>query len=344
MNPDQELKGTVLEIQRMSTEDGPGIRTTVFFKGCPLRCAWCHNPESISPRPQLQWIGSRCIDCGTCRDVCPNNALFRQPEGVAIDRGLCQGCGLCAEACPSTALELLGRKWTVSDLVKEVAKDKVYFEKSGGGVTASGGEAALQAEFAAAFLAECRNAGLSTALDTSGCCSREDLNRLLPAADLMLFDLKLIDPDRHREFTGSSNELILENLSRVRDWMKSNLVPRELWIRTPVIPGATDDPENITGLGRFIARNLKGVVSRWDLCAFNNLCRDKYIRLGRDWAFKDRALFCAAEMEDLAETARSSGVKPEIVHWSGPTRLEAKEEPAREESPRLRLVKNVCPV
>jgi len=307
MNPGNEhdhLKGIVLEIQRMSTEDGPGLRTTIFFKGCALRCSWCHNPESISPHPQIQWVGSRCIGCKTCLDVCPENALSEGPEGILIDRDRCKGCGTCTRECPSTALELLGRVWTPDELAREVAKDKAYFDQSRGGVTASGGEAALQAPFVAAFFKACRERGVSTALDTSGEC--------------------------------------LRNLRRVRDWMPQNFTPRTLWIRTPVIPGATDREENIIGIGRFLAAHLGDTVTRWELCAFNNLCRDKYTRLGLDWPFREADLLPRDVMERLAQVAEATGLEPGVVHWSGATRRLQETSPAEDNDTGLRLVKG-CP-
>ncbi len=341
VNHSEEPLGTVLEIQRMSTEDGPGIRTTVFFKGCTLKCTWCHNPESISPKPQIHWIGSRCIGCQTCRDICPNGALFHEPEGIRIDRSLCQGCGTCAEECPSTALELMGKVWTVDALVGEVNKDRAYFKKSGGGVTASGGEAAMQAEFVAAFLSGCREKGLHTAIDTCGHYSRKALDAILPHVDMVLFDLKEIDPERHKAFTGHGHERIHQSLCFIAEWMKTHPLPRELWIRTPIVPGATDTRENIRGIGRFIAANLGRTVIRWELCAFNNLCRDKYLRLDLDWPFKDSGLMSAEKMDALADEARKSGVDPNIVHWTGATSVE--DDTVEEESPRLHLVKSACP-
>jgi pyruvate formate lyase activating enzyme len=318
-------KGLVLEIQRMSTEDGPGLRTTVFFKGCSLKCAWCHNPESISLLPQIHWIGSRCIGCRTCLDTCSQNALCLSRKGIGIDRDVCDGCGRCVEECPSTALELLGEEWHLDDLVKEVLKDRVYFEKSNGGVTVSGGEPTIQADFAAEFLRQIRGRGIKTALDTCGLCSARSLDQLLPHANLVLFDLKEINPQKHLEFTGSDNRAVLENLIHVAEFIDSHLFPEKLWIRTPLIPGATDTVENLKGIGAWIEAHLDQKVDRWELCAFNNLCRDKYARLGLNWQFEDAELLEAAHIQHLLSVAQSSGVNPDIVFWSGSTRLTASE-------------------
>ncbi len=306
----------------MSTEDGPGIRTTIFFKGCSLKCLWCHNPESISPHPQVHWIANRCIGCKTCLEVCPEGALAFTPDGNCIDRNRCTGCGLCANECPAAALELLGQTWKLDDLVAEVVKDRTYFEKSGGGVTLGGGEPTLQTPFNRDLLKELKETGIHTALDTCGMCSRNALEELLPYSDLLLFDLKEIDPQKHKRFTGTTHEQIFENLIHVRDWMQSNAHPSQLWIRTPIIPDATASMENIRGIGRFIATNLDGLVNRWELCAFNNLCKDKYLRLDLDWAYKDCELLSRLLMEKMAAVARNSGVDPEIVLWSGSTKLE----------------------
>jgi pyruvate formate lyase activating enzyme len=320
-NPDTR-EALVLEIQRMSTEDGPGIRTTVFFKGCGLKCVWCHNPESISPHPQVHWISSRCIGCKTCLEVCPNGALSFAQDGILIDRGVCKGCGSCAGECPSNALELLGKKWALDSLIAEAVKDRAYFEKSGGGVTVSGGEPVVQARFVAAFFMGLRKAGIHTALDTCGLCGRDVLDSLLPHTNMVLYDMKEIDSDRHRRFTGSPNEAIFENLIHVSEYMRTYGQPEQLWVRTPVIPGATAREDNIRGIGEFIASHLGDSVSRWDLCSFNNLCRDKYVRLGLEWSFKNAELLTKEFMEELAEVARGSGVDPDIVRWSGSTKLD----------------------
>ncbi|MCD6586674.1 MAG: glycyl-radical enzyme activating protein [Desulfobacteraceae bacterium] len=324
-------QATILEIVRMSTEDGPGIRTTVFLKGCTLKCAWCHNPESISIKPQLQWVGSRCIGCKTCLSVCKENALTLTETGMLIDRARCTGCGDCAMECPGTALELLGKIWSLDDLVEEVIKDRAYFKTSDGGITISGGEPTMQAGFAGAFLKSLRQKGLHTALDTCGQCSRDALDQTLPYAAMVLFDMKLIDPKAHKEFTGHDNKRILDNLLYVADYIRSHVYPNTLWIRTPLIPNATATPENINGIGQFIAKNLFDVVDRWELCAFNNLCRDKYLRLDQKWTFHDAQLLTKDDMDALTKTAKSSGVDRKIVFPTGSTRMESSETEEKQE-------------
>ncbi len=309
----------VFEIQRFSTEDGPGIRTTVFLKGCPLHCEWCHNPESISPHPEVVWFATRCIGCRTCIDVCPEKALLLTEQGMIIDRDKCSRCGKCAEECPSTALEQIGTRRDINALVEEVLKDKTYYETSDGGVTVSGGEPLMQAPALAPFLARLREHGLHTALDTCGLYPREKLDSVLPYVALVLFDIKLFDAESHRKFTGSDNRLILENFAYIADYTADHLYPTGIWVRTPIIPGATDTDNNITAIGRHIAAVGGKAVVRWELCAFNNLCADKYQRLGLDWAYEGRGCLPVEGMERLAETARKSGVNPEIVVWSGAT-------------------------
>jgi pyruvate formate lyase activating enzyme len=316
----KDTRGTILEIIRMSTEDGPGIRTTVFFKGCSLNCSWCHNPESISPRPQIQWLETNCIGCGLCVKTCPVLALEKTEKGITINRSLCNGCGVCTEECPTTAMELLGKTWHVHDLVRELIKDRAYFEPSGGGITLSGGEAALQKDFCLPLLKELKEIGIQTALDTCGQISQSTLASLLPYVDILLYDIKEIDSARHKKFVGSGNEKILANAIFAANYKKNHVTPKTFWIRTPVIPGATDTAENIRGIGDFISTNLNGTVARWELCAFNNLCRDKYKRLAMDWPFADTELPERALMEELARSA-GSRVNPSIVCWSGSTKL-----------------------
>ena len=319
-NKYDDQTGMIAEIQRMSTEDGPGLRTTVFFKGCGLRCTWCHNPECISSKPQIHWIETRCIGCKTCQAVCPETALSFADDGVSINRKLCTVCGLCADECPSTALELIGLRWQPQDLLEELLKDRAYFEKSDGGVTLSGGDPAIQAPFAAALLKALKQSGIPTAIDTCGICSIKALDLMLPYTDLVLYDIKIIDSEKHKAFTGNSISTVLENLLFICQHMDSHDLPGRLWIRTPIIPGATDREDNIRGIGEFISANINGTVERWELCAFNNICKDKYRRLGMDWEFVNSELMSRSAMENLTAVARNSGVDPDIVHWSGSTK------------------------
>lgn len=318
-------RGRILHLQRLSTEDGPGIRTTVFFKGCPLRCAWCHNPESISPRIEIQWYAVRCLNCRTCIRICPQQGLEMTADGLKIDRQRCRGCGTCAEACPANAVEALGRDVTVEEVLEELLKDRVYYETSSGGVTLSGGEPTMQPDFALELMRALREANIHTALDTCGLCLDSTLEILLHFTDLVLYDLKLMDDEAHQYFTGQSNRRILENLLYLRDWMDAHSHPPQLWIRTPLIPNATATDDNVSSIGRFLAQNLNGYVARWELCAFNNLCRDKYTRLNRDWQYATQPLLSLEELAHLEDVAKRSGVDAAIVQTSGATRLQ--EEP-----------------
>ncbi len=306
------MTGRVLNLQRMSTEDGPGIRTTVFLKGCPLRCTWCHNPESLSHRPEVVVHPERCLSCGACLDVCPHGC----------DPAACEACGRCVRECPAAARELLGTDREVGDLLCEVGKDRAYFQASGGGVTLSGGEPTMQAPFAEAFLRGCAEAGLDAALDTCGACAKDVLLGLAGQARLVLFDVKEIDPDRHRRFTGQDNGRILSNLQALVRWMDAREDPPGLWIRTPLVPGATATDENVLGIGRFLAAHVGARLGRWEMCAFNNLCREQYRRLGRAWDFAHEPLMRRDELDHLLALARTTGVSPEAVRVTGAARVE----------------------
>ncbi len=316
----------IFEIQKMSTEDGPGIRTTVFFKQCPLRCIWCHNPESIFKKQQLEWFKHKCIGCKTCIETCKQSALSFQEDGLHIDRDKCISCGECEDACPSTALHMLGKWWSLNDLFHEVQKDKAYYIKSKGGITASGGEPTAQPEFLLEFLKKCKEEGISTALDTCGYASKEVYKQILSYVDLILLDIKEIDSDKHKIFTGVPNEKILENAIWFSQYVKEN--GKKLWIRTPIIPNYTATEENIDGIGEFIVKRLNNIPERWDLLSFNCLCADKYTRLGMDWILKDEPLMTKKEMENFLEIAKNTGVKN--VQWSGLTKKEGSDENFRE--------------
>ncbi|MBA7676695.1 4-hydroxyphenylacetate decarboxylase activating enzyme [subsurface metagenome] len=310
--------GLIFQIQKMSTEDGPGIRTTVFFKQCPLKCIWCHNPESILKKPQLEWFKHKCIGCKICIETCQQGALFLDEDGMHIDREKCNSCGDCSEECPSTALHMFGELWRLEDLYYEIQKDKVYYTQSHGGITVSGGEPTLQSDFILDFLKKCKENGLSTALDTCGYASKKIYEKLLPHVDLVLLDIKEINFDKHKEFTGVPNDLILENAIFISNYVKDN--SKKLWVRTPIIPNYTATEENIKGIGEFIVNKLHNIPERWDLLSFNNLCTAKYERLDMDWPLKDFSLMTKDEMNDFVELAKKIGVKN--AQWSGLTKKE----------------------
>jgi pyruvate formate lyase activating enzyme len=306
----------IFQIQKMSTEDGPGIRTTIFFKQCPLKCVWCHNPESILKSKQLEWLEHKCIGCKTCIEMCPNGALLLDEKGMHIDREKCDSCGKCVEECPSTALHMWGEFWDLDDLYYEIQKDKIYYTESKGGITVSGGEPTLQDEFIFEFLKKCKQNEISTALDTCGIASRSVYEKILPYTDLILLDIKEMDNEKHKQFTGVPNETILENAIWMAEYVeKENKV---LWIRTPLIPNYTATEENVNGIGNFIVKELKNVPERWDLLSFNNLCASKYERLDMEWSLRSIPLMKTKEIEKLFNLAQSTGARN--IHWSGLTK------------------------
>jgi len=302
--------GLIFNIQRFSIADGPGIRTTVFMKGCPLHCAWCHNPEGQLSSPELVWHDMRCIGARECLRVCPEDALTLTREGMSIERKNCNACGECVRACPSAALEVMGRNWSAEELMAEILKDEVFYETSSGGVTFSGGEPMMQVDFLTEVLPKCRQNRLHVALDTCGATSWESFERVLPWVNLVLYDLKIMDANRHKASTGVDNSLILENARRLAD----RRVP--MWIRTPVIPGYTNDYENITAIARFIREELP-TVERWDLLAYTNLGKPKYARLDRKYQLAQAPLLSRNEIESVWRTAVD--LVP-VAHWSGATR------------------------
>jgi pyruvate formate lyase activating enzyme len=307
--------GVVFNVQRYSTEDGPGIRTTVFVKGCPMRCPWCHNPEGLRRKPELMWYGVRCIGARDCLAACPVNALTLTQEGMVIDRGLCDACGKCEEACPAAALEVIGKVRTVEDVAAEAIRDRVFYEKSGGGVTISGGEPALQLDFSRELMENLHAEGVHLALDTCGGIAWERLEPLVALADLVLFDLKIMEADAHLEHTGIPLETVLDNARYI------SRMGKPMWVRTPVIPGYTDSVDNIRAVARFIKEELP-TVERYDLLAFNNTCDAKYRRLDMEFPLAGEGLVTEAKMVELAAAAEAEGL--EVARWSGATAIEKK--------------------
>ncbi len=313
-----DITATVFNIQKFSTEDGPGIRTTVFLKGCPMRCPWCHNPESMHAEPELVWHAGRCLGDQGCLTVCPESALSARPDGIHLDRARCTGCGRCVEFCPASALELHGRTMTVGEIFETAARDMPFYEPSGGGVTLSGGEPLAQAPAALALLRLFREGGIHTALDTCGAASERIWEEVLPLVDLVLFDIKTVDPEKHRAFTGVSFERVKASAEIV------NASGVEVWVRTPVIPVYTEDEDMIRGVARFVAATFQH-CTRHTLLAFSNLCTAKYAQLDRTFPLKGVPLLEEACLENLCAAAKRTGSLQ--VHWSGPTRPHPKESP-----------------
>jgi len=297
-------RGRVFNVQRFSVHDGPGIRTTVFLKGCPLACAWCHNPEGISSGPEIVVIESRCIACGACVEACPLALPDGVTGGFAAERASCTACGACVEACPSEARQLAGREMSVPEVLAVAARDRVFYDESGGGVTFSGGEPLRQPRFLSALLRACREQGIRTAIDTSGLAPREELLAATALADLVLFDLKLIDEQRHREQTGVSNRSILANLRALAG------AHPQLWIRVPVLPGVNDDPENLAATAAFVA-SLPS-VDRVSLLAYHKLGQDKLRRLGHRRTPTEIAPPSVERMGELAAELEAAGVPATI--------------------------------
>ncbi len=288
----RRMTGIVFNIMRFTVNDGPGIRTTVFLKGCPLHCLWCHNPEAISPQPELFIRADLCIRCGACLEACPHAAVRREDDMFVTAREVCRRCGCCVEACWSGARELVGREMTTEEVLEEVSRDTVFYDESRGGVTFSGGEPLLQHEFLASVLQGCRDRGIHTAVDTSGYAAPTVLDAVAEVADLFLYDFKLFDEERHRRFTGVSNRLILENLRRLTA-RKSSVI-----VRVPLIPGINDDDENIRAIGEFVAS--LGGISEIDVLPYHETGLAKYGRLGRVYALREVARPSPTRVEEVA--------------------------------------------
>jgi pyruvate formate lyase activating enzyme len=267
--------GIVSNIQKFSLHDGPGIRTTVFLKGCPLRCEWCHNPESQSAEPELVFVENRCIGCGTCLSVCPEAAERKSQNPSFEFASYCQRCGKCVDHCPTTARQIIGQRMSAEEVMDTIARDRVFYDQSGGGVTFSGGEPLQQIEFLTDLLIRCRQRGLHTAVDTCGFGPERDVRRIADLCDLVLFDVKMMEAEKHHKWTGVSNDRILKNLTSLSKHHHN------IWIRIPIIPGVNDNPQELESMAAFLTR-LSG-IRQINLLPYHSMSGQKHHRLGRKY-------------------------------------------------------------
>lgn len=302
MKPEQ---GLVFNIERFAIHDGPGIRTLVFMKGCPLRCLWCSSPQSQKPFPEITYDPDACKRCGTCTQTCPTKAIAISLEnGVKIDTQLCNLCGECVTVCPNKALELVGRYYTAESLFREIAKDQAFFRRSQGGVTVGGGEPTMQSHFLMEFLRICKSQYSHTAIETCGYCRGEQLDLITEYCDLVFMDIKHMDNIIHQKLTGVSNEIILKNA-------RETAIKRPLIIRIPVVPGCNDSVENIRAIAEF-ASKLGGKFLRVDLLPYHKLGIGNYRRLGMKYQLHDLESPTVEKMEQLRAVVEDYGINTQI--------------------------------
>lgn len=303
------------DIQKFAVNDGPGFRTNVFIKGCPLKCAWCHNPETISLEKDLFWKSRLCVQCGACLDACPRDAINApippeeaQTEGSTyhkIIRDRCDLCMKCVDACRYDALEVVGRPMTIDEVLEEVEQDMLFYQNSGGGMTMSGGEPTMHPEFVGELLVRAREKGIHICLDTNGYCKWEVLKSLAEKSDIILYDLKHLDSDEHKRMTGVPNEIILKNLERLVE------TGMEVWVRTPILVGYNDSIEYHRKVVEFL-KSLPGRIARIDLLPFHNWCQDKYGWLGIKWDLKETESTDPATVEMISDFYKENGLNATV--------------------------------
>lgn len=298
-------KRMVIDITRMTVHNGPGIRTVILFKGCPLRCVWCSTPESQRESPEIAFYPDRCIRCDDCMPICPSGAIHLTGDSLHLDRSLCNSCGNCAGVCYTEALKLLGQEMTVRELVEEVKKDVIIYKHSHGGVTVSGGEPLSNKEFTLELLRSIREEGISIGIDTCGYVPWENIEPVLPYTDFFLWDLKIMDEEKHREYTGVSNRRILENMRLVAE----RGVP--VYIRVPVVPDYNDSEDNIRATCEF-ARKIPSLVEI-NLLPLHHLGKARYTSLDREYPIDGIPLIPDGVLQKMKLLVESCGLKCKII-------------------------------
>ncbi|MFD3158532.1 trans-4-hydroxy-L-proline dehydratase activase [Haloimpatiens sp. FM7330] len=297
------MRGTIINIQKYSIHDGPGIRTTVFFKGCPLNCWWCHNPESQNKSKELMYWKDKCTVCGMCVKKC-SQAAIELKDGLLInDREKCIACGKCVDFCSNNAREIVGKEVSVREVIKEVEKDIIFYEESGGGVTFSGGEPMFQYEFLNELIDICKTKGIHTAVDTTGFTSWDKLKEIASKADLFLYDLKTMDSKKHKKYTGVDNEIILNNLKKL------SIIHNNIYVRIPIIPGINDDEDNLKRSAEFLGQ-LR--IKKVNLLPYHKYGMDKYERLKKSYKLIDKEEPSDEIMSEISEYFVKSGLNVKI--------------------------------
>ena len=297
------MKGTIVNVQRYSVYDGPGIRTTIFFKGCPLKCWWCHNPENIDLKEEVMSCEDKCTKCGRCIKICREEAIKLKNGNPFVELEKCKSCGRCAEFCISEAKEHIGKEVHVNELMDHIKKDIPFYEESGGGVTFSGGEPLMQGEFLNEVLKRCKNLNINTTLDTCGYSNWEKIEKIHDKVDLFLYDLKIFNDEKHIKYTGVSNKLILENLKKLSSLGKN------IYVRMPIIKGISDDVDHIDNCVKFLSKlNILQV----NLLPYHKLGMDKYKKLDKEYKLTGEEKPSDKEMKKIVEKFRVAGIKVKV--------------------------------
>ena len=295
----------IFDIKRYAINDGPGIRVVIFFKGCNLHCAWCHNPESISSKVEKMFAPAKCIKCGSCVEACPEHAITMTPDGIVTDPNLCKSCGKCADVCPTKAIEMSGKVMTVSEIMDIIERERIFFDQSGGGVTFSGGEPLVHSKMLIELLDECRKRKIHTAVDTAGNVSTEIILEVAKRTDLFLYDLKMMDSDLHKKWISSGNERILQNLKAISE-AGSHII-----IRIPLIGEVNDSNKNIQQTAKFVSE-LAGAKKEVNLLPYHNIAQNKYMKLGKVDSFEKLVEPSKISLESAISIFKNYGIHATI--------------------------------